>query len=227
MKVLILGAIGFIGFPMAQAFVRAGHTVYGLACTAAKAKLLATEENAWTHLIPTLDVPSPRTLRAAAAAQETRSANAPLLSYIHTSGTWVHGDNRRNAVTDTTPITAPLAIMSWLPALEQRVVRAPGGRYALIHVEDLADLYARAVEKASLVGGQIFDASNPNTESVDELHQKLVDFSGGQGPYEYSKPANPLEGGISSTALVRPYLANALLGWSAKKQGLTEGLENY
>ena len=29
MKVLILGASGFIGFPTSQAFLRSGHIVYG------------------------------------------------------------------------------------------------------------------------------------------------------------------------------------------------------
>ncbi|KAJ6530957.1 hypothetical protein DFH09DRAFT_1044708 [Mycena vulgaris] len=286
MKVLILGATGFIGFPAAQALVRAGHTVYGLARTPAKAKLLALEEiipiigdvdsDAWLPLIPTLDVliaaisADPKVLlatfeKAAEAAQTTRPAGAPLLSYIYTSGTWIHGDNRTAVVTDTTPITAPLAIVSWLPDLEQRVVRSaavngivirasvvygrsgsnlaplfasaarglvvwpgtPGGRYALIHADDLADLYVRAAEKATLVGGKIFDASNPTTESVDELLQKLVQVSGATGPYEYTKPANLFEEAISSTTLVRPYLAKALLGWSVKKQGLTEGLETY
>ncbi|KAJ7439113.1 hypothetical protein FB451DRAFT_1344325 [Mycena latifolia] len=286
MKVLILGATGFIGFPAAQALVRAGHTVYGLARTPAKAKLLAVEEvipiigdvdsDAWIHLIPTLDVlivavmVDPKVLlsifeKTVKAAQEARPAGAPLLSYIQTSGTWVHGDNRTDVVTDTTPITAPVAIVSWLPELEQRVVRStavngivirpslvygrsasnfaplfraasqgrvvwpgtPGGRYALVHTDDVADLYVRTAEKALLVGGQIFDASNPTTESVNELLQKLVEVSGATGQYEYTKPANLLEEAISSTALVRPYLANALLGWSVKKQSLTEGLESY
>ncbi len=38
-------ATGFIGFPAAQAFVRAGHIVYGQTRSAAKAKQLAAEES--------------------------------------------------------------------------------------------------------------------------------------------------------------------------------------
>ncbi|KAJ6611712.1 hypothetical protein B0H10DRAFT_1952835 [Mycena sp. CBHHK59/15] len=288
MKVLILGATGFIGFPAAQALVRAGHTVYGLARTPAKAKLLAAEEiipiqgdidsDAWIHLIPKLDaiieavggsdvkVLSYNTLeRVTKAVQATRPEGAPLLAYIYTSGTWVHGDSRTDVVTDTTPVYNPVKLVTWRPELEQLIVRSsvvngivirpallygrggsilaglfksasqgrvawpgtPGGRYSVIHPDDLADLYFRVTEKAALIRGMIFDAANPNTESVDELLGKLVEVSGAKGPYEYTKPTNLFEEALATSGLVRPYLANALLGWSTKKPGLTEDLAHY
>ncbi|KAJ7445113.1 hypothetical protein FB451DRAFT_1104474 [Mycena latifolia] len=291
MKVLILGATGFIGLPAAQALVRAGHIVYGLARTPEKAKALAAEEiipvigtvdsDVWIPLISTLDViievvggmdvntlasMSRTTLeRVAKAAETLRPAGAPLLSYIYTSGTWSHGDNRTDIVTDTTPVARPVELVTWRPAMEQLVVRStavngivirpallygrsgsilaplfkiasegrvvwpgtPGGRWAVIHADDLADMYVRLAEKAQIIGGKIFDAANPCTESVDELLQKLVAVSKAKGPYEYRKPANLFEEAVASTALVRPYLANALLGWSVKKPGLIEGLETY
>ncbi|KAJ7160314.1 hypothetical protein C8R46DRAFT_1001522 [Mycena filopes] len=288
MKVLVLGATGFIGFPAAQALARAGHTVYGLARTQAKGKILAAEEivpvlgdvdsDAWITLIATLDVildavggPQQASLartmfeRVTKAVGDLRPTDAPLLSYIYTSGTWVHGDSRTDIVTDTTPILRPAELVAWRPAIEQLVVRSsavngivvrpallygraasllaplfesasqgrvvwpgtPGGRYAVIHVDDLADLYVRVAEKASLVGGKIFDAANPNTESVDDLLQRLVQVSGAEGPYEYRKPETLYEEALQSTALLRPYLGNALLGWSAKKPGLVEGLSMY
>ncbi|KAJ7723809.1 hypothetical protein B0H16DRAFT_1597991 [Mycena metata] len=251
MKVLVLGATGFIGFPAAQALARAGHMVYGMARTQAKAKILAAEEiipvlgdvgsDAWMSLIATLDVildtvggPDQASLarttfeRATKAATELRPAGAPLLSYIYTSGTWVHGDSRTEIATDTTPIGRPVELVAWRPAIEQLVVRStavngivvrpallygrsasilaplfkaasqgrvvwpgtPGGRYSMIHADDLADLYVRVAEKASLLGGKIFDAANANTESVDDLLQKLVQISGAKAPYEYRKPEN-------------------------------------
>ncbi|KAJ7174171.1 hypothetical protein C8R43DRAFT_637355 [Mycena crocata] len=288
MKVLVLGATGFIGLPAAQALARAGHMVYGLARTQEKARALAADEiipvigdldaDSWIPLIATLDVilhaaggadqkdAFYRTFeRVAKSATTLRPAGAPLLSFIYTSGTWTHGDSRTDIVTDTTPIQRPVELVAWRPAIEQAVVRStavngvvvrpallygrsasilaklfegaaegrvvwpgtPGGRYALIHSDDLADLFVRVAEKASLVGGKIFDAANPYTESVDELLQKLVQVSGAKGPYEYRKPENLFEEAVQSTGLVRPYLANALLGWSTKKQGLVEGLETY
>ncbi|KAF7332936.1 NAD(P)-binding protein [Mycena venus] len=287
MKVLVLGATGFIGFPAAQALARAGHIVYGLARTEAKAKILAAEEiiailgdldsNVWLPLIATLDAiietvsASPdgsRSIfeRTVKAAKELRPAGAPLLSYIYTSGTWVHGDNRTDIVTDTTPIARPVEILAWRPAVEQLIAHSttvtgvvvrpallygrsasilaplfkgalsegkvvwpgtPGGRYAVVHADDLADLFVRVAERAPLLGGKIFDAANSQTESVDELLQKLVQISGAKGPYEYRKPENLYEEAIQATTLVRPYLANALLGWSPKKPGLVESLDIY
>ncbi|KAJ7160363.1 hypothetical protein C8R46DRAFT_1164811 [Mycena filopes] len=289
MKVFVLGATGFVGFPAAQALARAGHIVYGLARTQAKAKTLAAEEiipvlgdadsDAWIPLIATLDVildavggPQLASLtrttfeRVTNAVRDLRPTHAPLLSYVYTSGTWVHGDSRTEIVTDTTPILRPVELVAWRPAIEQLVLRSgavngivvrptlvygrtasllaplfqsasqgrvvwpgtPGGRYAAVHVDDLADFYVRVAEKAaSLVGGKIFDVGNPNTESVDDLLQRLVQVSGAKGPYEYRKPENLFEEALQSTALVRPYLGNALLGWSAKKPGLVDGLETY
>jgi len=66
MKVIVLGASGFIGFPIAQALTRAGHIVYGLTRSEAKAKQFAAEEiipvvgqpesDSWHSLISTADV---------------------------------------------------------------------------------------------------------------------------------------------------------------------------
>jgi len=85
----------------------------------------------------------------------------------------------------------------------------------------------QADEKAQLVGGQIFDAVNDQTESVDHFLQKLVEVSGATGSYQYITPTNLYEVAISGTTLIRPYLARALLGWRSKKPGLVDGLETY
>ncbi|KAJ6531005.1 hypothetical protein DFH09DRAFT_1183876 [Mycena vulgaris] len=277
MKVLILGATGFIGFPAAQAFARAGHTVHGLARTQAKAKQLAKEESV-DPLIATVDVVIEAVSgadlnaigrstfeRTVKAAKQHRHHGAPLLTYIYTSGIWVHGDNRAEVVTDTSPIPRPAELVTWRPAVEQLVAHStevhgivvrpglvygrtgsitgmlfkaasegkviwpgtPGGRYAAVHADDLAEFYVLAAERGQVVGGKIFLAVNSHTESVDELLQKLVKVSGAKGPYEYKKPSNLFEEAIASTALARPYLAHALLGWTTKKRGLVDGLETY
>ncbi|KAK6971762.1 NAD(P)-binding protein [Favolaschia claudopus] len=286
MKVLVLGGTGFVGFPAAQALVRKGHTVYSLARSEGKEKILAAEEiipisgdvssDSWIPLIATLDVvietvtgsaDGSRSVleRVEKAATALRPPGSPLLSYIYTSGTWVHGDSRTSTVTDTTPIVAPAKLVAWRPAIEQLVVTStvlngivirpsllygrsasifgmlfkaaaegrvswpgtPGGRYALVHADDLAELYVLCAEKASVVGGKIFDAANPVTESVDDLLEKLVRVSGAKAPYEYREPADAFEEAITTNTLLRPYLANALMGWTPKKQGFIDGLEMY
>lgn len=163
------------------------------------------------------------------AVQTHRDPLAPKLTYIYTSGTWVHGDDRTAIVTDTTAPTRPAALVSWRPALEQRVVTnerlngivirpslvygrsgsilasafkpahaegkvswpgTPGGRLALVHCDDLADVYVRAAERAAVARGQIFDASNDVNESTDAFLQRLVEVSGASAPYQYREPAN-------------------------------------
>ncbi|THH31518.1 hypothetical protein EUX98_g2672 [Antrodiella citrinella] len=146
MRVLIIGATGFIGLPAAQALVRAGHVVFGLARTPEKAKLLAVEEivpvsgdasdpSKWIDLVATIDVIieaiggtmelpqlSTKVLNAVSeASQKLRPAGSAKIAYIYTSGVWVHGDDRKNYVTDTTPIVNPAALVAWRPALEKLV----------------------------------------------------------------------------------------------------------
>ncbi|KIJ04545.1 hypothetical protein PAXINDRAFT_52935, partial [Paxillus involutus ATCC 200175] len=284
-------ASGTIGFPIAQALSRAGHTVYGLTRSTAKAKKLAADEifpiigepsnaDSWVHLVPTLDVviealggtadlrnlPVSLLNTVGTAAQSSRPATAPKISYIYTSGIWVHGSSPDEFVSDTTPLQNPVPLVSWRPAVEQMVLKdervngivirpamlygkgaslfdplfeaaatggkvawygKPGGRFVLIHADDLADLYVRAAEKAPILGGLAIDAANENTEPVDDFLQRLVGVSGAKGPYEWTTPSNPFEEALSTTQLVRPYLAKSLLGWQQKKPGLTEGLPMY
>ena len=162
------------------------------------------------------------------AARELRPQGSPKLTYIYTSGTLVHGDNRNEIVTDTTPLRTMNQLVAWRPSREQEVIKdvnlngivirpsvlygrsgshlapffqsasegnvwypgQPGGRLAVVHADDLANLYVRVVEKAAICGGLIFDAANDHTESVDDVLATLVKVSGAQKPYEYRKPSN-------------------------------------
>jgi nucleoside-diphosphate-sugar epimerase len=195
----------------------------------------------WLKLIPIIDVVieavggaidlpavSEMILEAISkAAQSRRPAHAAKLTYIYTSGIWVHGDNRTEIVTDTTPPTNPVKLVSFRMDFEQTIIKhpvlngiairpaivygklgsifmpllksakegkvawygTPGGRYATVHVDDLADVYLRAAERASIVGGTIFDAANDYSESVDDFLKKLVEVSGAKG-YGYIQPSN-------------------------------------
>ncbi|KZT73880.1 NAD(P)-binding protein [Daedalea quercina L-15889] len=287
MKVLIIGASGFIGLPVAQALVRAGHIVYGVTRSDSKAKSLAAEEiipivapiedpSTWLPLVATLDVVieaisgevkvlSEMLLTSVTeAAKQYRPPHAPKLAYIYTSGSWIHGDNRKEIISDTTPVIQSVDLVSWRPLLEQKVVTnpvlngivirpallygrsasilgmlfktayegkvrwygTPGGRYALIHQDDLGELYRLAAEKSAVIGGLLFDAANDFTESVDDILQKLVEVSGASG-YEYIEPTNLFEKAITTTLLMRPYLARSLLGWQPRKASLVDYLQIY
>lgn len=162
-------------------------------------------------------------------AQSTRPPGSPKISFIYTSGTWVHGPNTEEFVTDTTPLSNSLSAVKWRPPVEQAVLKnehvngivirpsllygksasmmefvfeaaatgrqvtwygKPGGRFSLIHTDDLADLYVRAVEKAPILGGLAIDVSNDTTESVEDFLQRLIQVSGAKGPHGWIEPTN-------------------------------------
>ncbi|THU95238.1 NAD(P)-binding protein [Dendrothele bispora CBS 962.96] len=152
MKVLVLGASGFIGFPAAQALCRAGHVVYGQTRSPEKAKRLAAEEilpivcspssTDWHHLIPTFDVIiealGGTTINAHSfkvlfnsvteAVKTLRPPGSPKLSWIYTSGTWVHGTNGGELISDTTPFNSSgsdsVELAKWRPECEQEVIKS-------------------------------------------------------------------------------------------------------
>jgi nucleoside-diphosphate-sugar epimerase len=69
-KILIIGATGYIGYPLALALRQSNHTVYGMARSASKAKSLATNE-----IIPVLDTAED----FSSTASLIRSANIDLV----------------------------------------------------------------------------------------------------------------------------------------------------
>ncbi|KIJ38636.1 hypothetical protein M422DRAFT_60820 [Sphaerobolus stellatus SS14] len=291
MKVLVLGASGFIGLPIAHTLIHAGHLVYGLTHSQEKAKKLAAEDD-WVHLISDLDLVidlaggsadiqmlSVGNLEAfTSTAQATHLSHAPELNYIYASVTWVHGDNRTDVITDSTPPQKPAELMVWHLESEQKIitdqcvnrivirpallygrdgsllsslfksaadgfVRWPGtlgGRYALIHVDDLADLYVRAAEKAPIIHGIIFDAVNKYSESADDILQALAKVVGAniqslrtvsilcfESKLFFTNLSAVYETALLTTSLICPYLARTLLDWCPLKSGLVDGMQVY
>jgi nucleoside-diphosphate-sugar epimerase len=122
-KILVLGATGYVGFPLCQSLLRASHTVYGLARDNEKALRLAQNEiipvlgsngdpGLYIELIRSerIDVvidstgPNPgdaaRTIENVVALGKERletdrtSGWSPgKLGYIYVSGMWVHGSS--------------------------------------------------------------------------------------------------------------------------------------
>ena len=95
-----------------------------------------TDTNAYTPLVATLDAvieilngdlvnTSALVLDAVStASQKLRPASAPKMTYIYTSGIWVHGESSVDTVTDTTPITNPVQIVDWRIDREQDVIKS-------------------------------------------------------------------------------------------------------
>src|SRR5712691_12541275 len=153
MQVFVTGATGYVGWSVATAFRRAGHRVWGLTRTEAKARRLAQQE-----IEPVVgELGDPKTYADVAAecavlvhAAFEYSANgvakdkqaidtlmeagrrgAKPKTVIFTSGAWVHGDTGDRMVDETTPLN-PIKLVAWRPAHEQLVLQASGVRGLVI-----------------------------------------------------------------------------------------------
>jgi nucleoside-diphosphate-sugar epimerase len=145
MRVFVTGATGYVGFSVATAFRRAGHRVWGLARSEAKARRLAQHEiepvvgdladpGSYANIAAECallvhaafdyaadGVAKDRTAVEALIAAGRRGARPKTL--IYTSGVWVHGDTGGRLVDETTPL-APIALVAWRPAHERLVLEA-------------------------------------------------------------------------------------------------------
>jgi nucleoside-diphosphate-sugar epimerase len=149
MDVFVTGASGYVGGTAARALRRAGHRVYGLARTEAKAGALEAQE-----ITPVLgDLADPTTYVSVASRcavlihaafdgkargiPKDRAAVEGLLeaarrgpqtkTFIYTSGVWVHGDTRGALVDETSPLD-PLPLVTWRPPHESLILSSDAVR---------------------------------------------------------------------------------------------------
>ncbi len=143
MNVFLTGATGYIGGAIADALLRTGHTVLGLAHSEKSAKVL--QERSMSPLRGDLRDP-------ASIAQGARQADAVIHAattnssdmaeadiavveailaaleetnkpFIYTSGCWVLGNSGASIADEESP-TDPPAIVAWRPTLERRILAA-------------------------------------------------------------------------------------------------------
>ncbi len=153
MQVFVTGATGYVGSSVATAFRRAGHHVWGLTRSQAKARRLAQQE-----IEPVVgDLADPKAYADVAAecavvvhaafeyspngVAKDKTAIETLIeagrrgarpkTVIFTSGAWVHGDTGDRMVDETTPLN-PVRMVAWRPAHEQLVLQASGLRGLVI-----------------------------------------------------------------------------------------------
>lgn len=104
----------------------------------------------------------------------------------------------------------------------------PGLRWPTAHIEDVAQSFRLALEKADFMKGLIIDVANPASESVDVILSHLCAYLGRpSNSWEYRAPEAPIEEALARTVIVRSPRATHLLGWRPSKLSLVDGLPGY
>ena len=204
MRILIVGARGYLGSAVAERLSGAGHQVVELARPGSDRNEAGYEgrigdlrdpdsltEAVTADIGAVINLATP-TGDAAADAAAVAALTGPLQgtgrAFVYTSGVWVLGATGASTADEDTP-TAPIPIVGYRPGIERQVlataeggVRAavirpgivhgrgggipallvdlarkhgapvivadPAVRWPMVHVDDLADLFARVVEHA-------------------------------------------------------------------------------
>ena len=285
MNIFLTGATGYIGSAVADALMKAGHSVTGLARSdeaAGKLRLKGVASHPG-------DLKSPASLTAAASALDgvihtgttndgrvDQAAIRAMLDalkgsgkpFVYTSGVWVLGDTGDRVADETAPLN-PIALVSWRPEVERIVLdsakqgvraivlrpalvygRAGGipadlvksatengaaryvgtghNRWPVIDVDDLADLYLRAVERAA--AGTLLLAADSSTHRVQEIAEAASAGAGKNGRTE-SWPldqARKTLGAYADALVLNQRVSSArattLLGWKPRAAGILEDL---
>ncbi|EWC47392.1 hypothetical protein DRE_00360 [Drechslerella stenobrocha 248] len=150
-RVLLFGASGFVGSPIAAALRRRGHIVYAVVRTESKAIELSKQElipilgdasqpETWTPVLDRIDVVidsspsfggiSEKILDGIKESPRVKNARKidPKIGLIYVSGIWVHGSSP-DVATDRVPVGVddlrkPPALVSWRPAFEDLVLES-------------------------------------------------------------------------------------------------------
>ncbi len=196
MKVFVIGATGYIGFQVAQAFRRAGHEVWGLTRSTGKARVLAEQE---IHTVVG-SMQKPESYRAAAetcdvlvqvavdyaadtAAVDRLTVETLLAAchhdpqpktFVYTSGAWIYGDTGGEAVTETAPL-APFRGSAFRLETEPMVLSAPGGRGIVLRP---GDVYGKSGGLTGNWFGPASQGNAPRLPGEGHNHWPLVHVDG-------------------------------------------------
>ncbi|CAG8480964.1 1402_t:CDS:2 [Cetraspora pellucida] len=98
-------------------------------------------------------------------------------------------------------------------------------RWSFVHVDDLADSYVQAAERAEIVKGQIFNIVNNSTESMGDILTAIARVTGFKGEIKFREPTTDFEIAMTHTDLFTNRKSQTLLGWHQKKLGFVDGIE--
>jgi nucleoside-diphosphate-sugar epimerase len=123
----------------------------------------------------------------------------------------------------------------WFESAEQsgaaRIVGDGNQRWAMIHLDDLADLYLRAAE--SRLGGEVLNATDRSRFTVLECARAASRAAGAGGKVastsvaEASKSAGPMAECLAMNQHVDSSKAARELGWQPRHAGFVDGVERY
>jgi len=110
----------------------------------------------------------------------------------------------------------------WFKGLKGGKLEFPGNGSninALVHVDDLADLYVRAAENPEKSKGQIFNANGSN-ERVSECVNAVLQATGLKAEVKFTAPTDLFTTCLAMDQRLSSKKAQVLLGWSPKNQFL-------
>jgi nucleoside-diphosphate-sugar epimerase len=112
-----------------------------------------------------------------------------------------------------------------------RIVGTGENRWAMVHVEDLADLYVRAAESSE--SGEVFNATDRSRFTVMECARAASHAAGGAGRVEAlpAADARARMGALADCLALNQHVdsrkAVRLLGWQPRHGGFADGAGRY
>ncbi|GES86998.1 NAD-P-binding protein [Rhizophagus clarus] len=256
-KVLVFGATGFIGFSVAQALARSGHETFGLYRKVEKSKELARNEifpvlgdtgdvSTWIYKLilennePKLTFISitgiwvyggnPYKIKYESTPLNTNLELVvwrPSIEQIIIESKVINGIVIRPGIVYGKSGSSTALWFEGATKGELCGIGSKDVRWSLVHVDDLADSFVRAVERADLIGGQIFNIVNNQSESLGDMLDAIARITEYKGEVKYKSPTSEFEKAMANTGIFSNKKAQSILGWNQRQLGFVDGINTW